>query len=174
MGIKYKIQEQEMKDRFVATQCLKKILYKGSNLQINPTQITDFVDLNCKVTNTYGKEIPFNVEIKERFKSEQNLLKYPNAELKVDKYNRMRFATPQGTKLFYMVLLNNEKCFLYDLDKLDWNKVQMKNWRIKKTQMNPNSEFITVPTFFIPYSEATCTIDCSEYFQQYQQQINNN
>lgn len=161
------IETQESKDRFVASECLKWLCREGTNLQIAATEIQESVDLRCSIINNHNIRVPFNVEIKERYKSAEKLNSSPYAELKVDKYNRMRAATPEGTVLLYMVLLNQKTCLLYNLDKLDWSKVQTRNWRIKRTQMNPNSDYITVPTFFIPYSEATVCMDCSIFFQQY-------
>ena len=163
-----KIELQEEKDRYVASECLKWLLRKGTNLNITPTEITDYVDLNCSVINQKGNNVPFNVEIKERFKNEQQLQKNPNAELKVDKLERMRSVTKKGTKLLYMVLLNNKTCYLFNLDKLDWSKVEKRNWRIKRTQFNPNSDYITVPTYFIPYELADVTMDCSNFFNDYE------
>ena len=164
MNYTEKIRLQEEKDRYVATKCLERLLYKGSDLQITPTEIEDYVDLNCSIINTKGNYVPFNVEIKERYKNEEQLAKYPNAELKVAKLERMKQATPTGTKLLYMVLLNEKECLLFDLDKIDWDLIPKRNWRIKQTQFNPNSPYISTPTYFIPYSAATATLDCSQYF----------
>lgn len=161
------IEEQERKDRFVASKCLEHLFSKGKNLTIVPTEITDYVDLNCSVVNLKDRLIPFNVEIKERFKNEEQLAKYPNAELKEEKLERMRNATKEGVKLLYMVLLNNKTCLVFDLDNLDWSKVEKRNWRIKRTQLNPNSDYITVPTYFIPYELAVATMDCSGFFNEW-------
>ena len=49
---------------------------------------------------------------------------------------------------------------------------QKRNWRIKRTQLNPNSDYVTVPTYFIPYSMADATMDCSNFFNQYELEIN--
>lgn len=163
MEYKSIITAQEKKDRFIASKCLTELLSKGKDLQIKPTEITDSVDLNCSVVNKNNKKIPFNVEIKERYKSDYQLKLYPNAELKADKLKRMKSVTPKGTKLFYMVLLNNKECLLFDLDKLDWSKVTTKYWHIKRTQVNPNSDYIDVLTHFIPYDLALKRIDITEY-----------
>ena len=166
-----KIEAQEKQDRYVAAKCLKELLKKGKNLQIKPTAITDYVDLNCSVVNLKDNKINFNVEIKERNKTEWQLKNYPQAELKVAKYNRMREATPQGTRLFYMVLLNNEKCLLFDMDNLDWTKVDTIVWNIKATQMEENSPIVPTPTYLIPYDMAIATTDCSEYVAEYRSTI---
>lgn len=127
------IEAQEAQDRYVAVECLKWLLRKGTDLETKPTQISDYVDLNCSIIDGQGNKIPFNVEIKERLKTAEQLIKYPHAELKVDKFNRMRSVTPPGTRLLYMVLLNKTTCLIFNLDTLDWTKVQTKKWRIKRT-----------------------------------------
>lgn len=162
-----RIEAQEEKDRFVASKCLEEIFKKGRDLQITPTEITSHVDLKCSIINQKNKKIPFNVEIKERYKNQEQLEKYPNAELKVSKYKGMKQETPKGTLLLYMVLLNNKTCLVFDLDNLDWSKVEMRKWRTKRTQMSDNSDYIEVPTFFIPYELASVSIDCSQYFNEW-------
>lgn len=162
------IEAQEKKDRYVASECLKWLMRKGSELTILPTDTKDYVDLNCSVINTNNVKVPFNVEIKERFKNDDQLKKYPHAELKVDKLERMKSVTPDGTRLLYMVLLNNKTCYLFNLSNLDWSRVEKRNWRIKRTQFNPYSDYVTVPTYFIPYDMATVTMDCSNYFEDYE------
>jgi hypothetical protein len=166
-----RIEAQERQDRYVASRCLRKLLYKGKDLQINPTKITDYVDLNCSVINLNDKLIQFNVEIKERNKNEWQMKNYPQAELKVAKYKRMRQSTPEGTKLLYMVLLNNQKCLIFDMDTLDWSKVEQKDWMIKITQMDENSPYVSTPTYFIPYELAVASVDCSEYVEEYKTTI---
>lgn len=163
-----RIEAQEAQDRYVASECLKEMLKKGRDLKITPTPITESVDLNCSVINLNDKLVQFNVEIKERNKSEEQLKKYPHAELKVDKYKRMKETTKEGTKLLYMVLLNNQTCLVFDLDNLDWSKVELRNWYIKRTQMNPNSGYVKTPTFFIPYELAVVNMDCSSYFKEWE------
>lgn len=168
-----RIEAQERQDRYVASRCLHSIFYKGKDLKINPTNITDYVDLNCSVINLNDKLIQFNVEIKERNKNPWQMEHYPQAELKVSKYNRMRQSTPKGTKLLYMVLLNNERCIVFDLDNLDWSKVEKKNWKIKITQMDDNSPYVETPTYLIPYDLAVANIDCSGYIKEYKTTISN-
>lgn len=160
-NLNQQIELQEIKDRYVANKCLNKV-FTNKNLLIYPTDISCSVDLKCFVNNR-----PFNVEIKERYKNGKQLEKYPNAELKVDKLRRMRLETPQGTPLIYMVLLNEEKCLMFNLDKLDWTTVEKRDWWIKRTQLDPNSDYVCTPTYFIPYSAATVTMDCKEFYTQY-------
>lgn len=166
-----KITIQEKEDRYVATKCLEELLKKGKDLTVTATDILDPVDLNCSVINQNDRLVKFNCEVKERYKDERKLKMYPNAELRVDKYNRMREATPEGKKLLYMVLLNKEKCLLFDLDKIDWSKIEKVDWKIEVTHMNSNTKWTVHPTYLIPYDMAVATTDCSDYFNEYQTSI---
>jgi len=161
-----KIYNQEIKGRFIGSKCLNK-MFGGRDLKIQPTAIKESVDLKCNAYGKSGKRANFNVEVKERYKNQENLKKYPYAELKVDKLNRMRKATPQGTKLFYMVLLNAKEMLLFDIDKIDFSKVKIFNWWTKKCQEDENSELIETPIYQIPYKLAIKKLDITQYFEDY-------
>lgn len=163
--ISAKCQENELKGRYVAEKCLSELL-KNYEYTVTSTELSCPVDLKCCVTST-NNEIKFNVEVKQRTKNEEQLLKYPNCELKVDKFNRMLTETPIGTSLIYMVLLNESTCYFFNLRKMDWNQVTTFDWRIKKTQVDPNSPYLVYPTYSIPTSLAFAKMDCSKYFQQW-------
>ena len=98
------IEEQENKDRYVASECLKWLMRKGTDLEITPTEITNYVDLNCSIINTKGKKVPFNVEIKERFKNKEQLKKYPNAELKEEKLERVKHLKVQVSYIWFYLI----------------------------------------------------------------------
>lgn len=162
-----RIAEQEKKDRYVAKKVLEEIL-NPEKLEINNTEIWDNVDLRCKYRNTN-----FNVEIKARNKSEINVIKFPEAELKEEKLKLMKEATNEGTQLIYMVLLNERICLIYNLDKIDFNNVEKKIWRIKKIQYAEDSEYAEYVTYFIPYKCASMIIDCSNYYKEYYKKSRN-
>lgn len=157
-----RIKQQEKKDRYVAEKCLKKILSAGTNLQMSGTELTCSVDIKGEVTNKNNKRVAFSCEIKERNKSPEQLQKWPNAELKVEKLNRMK-KDKRGI-LLYMVLLNEKECLLFNLSKINWATIPLRIWNIKKTQFNPNSPVVPTPTYFIPYDLAIKRIDCTEFY----------
>lgn len=163
-----KVNKQEYKDRFVAEKVMDKLLsQKNKDLVMIPTEYGCSVDLRCSITTPNDIVVPFNLEIKERQKDDKTLAKYPFAEIKQDKVRRMKEATDKGTRLFYMVLLNESTAYIYDLDKVDWSKVTLYNWWVKHTQVDPNSDYICVPTYMLPYSSATITMDCSDFYTEY-------
>ena len=161
-GINSKIKKQEEKDFYIASRILTESFNPDMNIEVSPTPDMYYVDLwgICKYPD--GDNVKFNVEIKEIKKDNSALIDSPYAELKVDKYNRMRLVTDSDTKLFYMVLLNDETCYLYDLDNPDvWKDVKIKEWKMKRTQFSPEEDMITVNTYFFPYSSATRKINYS-------------
>lgn len=167
------IESNESRDRYVAARMIYDSFKEGvSNITLTPTDIKCAVDLKCSCTvplpeYTSSTTCNFNVEIKERYKDEENLKKYPDVELKVSKYQRMKRES-QGKFLFYIVLLNEKTGYIFDLT--DINKIQglqTFNWTIKKTQLDPNSGYETVPTYLIPTSNAVRKIDITQYYRDY-------
>lgn len=75
--------------------------------------------------------------------------------------------SPKGSYLFYMVLLNNETCYIFNIKKIDWSKINTFDWWIKETQVDPNSPYHKYKTFSLPTSLAMKTVDCSKYFEMY-------
>ncbi len=159
-----RIDEQEKKDRYVAERCLREEILKScnQNLIIIPTPTTCKVDLKCSVNTTH-----FNVEIKERNKNIKYLKENPIVELKVSKLMRMRQETDEDTRLFYMVLLNQNTCYLFDLDNIDWEEVECKMWHIKKTQLDDDSAYEDALTYYIPIRFAVRKCSCTQYFKDY-------
>lgn len=168
MTYKETIAEQEKKDRYIASRCLRYFFNSGKNrVQIKPAGITSHIDLRCKLIDPDKIETPFYVEIKERYKDDINLETYPYAELKVEKLNNMAKITPEDTFLYYMVLLNEQKCMMFNLYDLDWSKVKTTVWHIKKTQYWDQSYYVDTPVYMIPYSMAEAECDCSQYYSDY-------
>ena len=164
-----KCQAEELKGRYVATNCLNEI-FSNYTVTTTGTPLTCPVDIKGSISTT-DKCAKFNVEVKQRNKSEEQLLKYPTAELRIDKYNRMLSETPNGTALLYIVLLNKEWCYVFNLKKLDWSKVSTFDWWIKQTQVEDNSPYKCYPTYSIPLELACRKINCSEYFNLYEEMI---
>lgn len=159
------IEMQEFKDRSIAAWILKDCC-TGENLRMWKRSVKDPVDLSGECM-FMGSPFKFNLEIKERNKSEELQKLYPHATLRVDKYNRMREKTEYDTHLLYMLLQNEKTCYLFNLTTLNWKKVDTFDWIIKKTQMDKHSGKMSYPTFAIPYDQAFLTLDCSKYYEEY-------
>lgn len=166
------IEKQEFRDRMIAIWILKDCC-TGKDLKMWRTSIKDPIDLRGEC-NFMGSPYKFNLEIKERNKTGKLLQLYPHAELRVDKYQRMRENTEYDTHLLYMQLLNEKTCYIFNLTTLNWNKVGTFTWNIKKTQMDENSGRRDYLTYSIPYDQAFLTMDCSKYFEDYKKKYKDN
>lgn len=168
------INQNETRDRYVAARMIYDTVKEGvSDITITPTDIYCPVDLCCSCTvpiTEYNTTTTcnFDVEIKERFKDAETLKKYPDVELRVSKYNRMKRQS-KGRHLYYFVLLNEKVGYMFDLtngiEKLQ--DVSVFKWRIKRTQLNPNSDYVEEPTYLIPVKNAIRTIDISQYYTDF-------
>lgn len=164
--ISEQVQKNEEKGRYIAENVLSDFL-KNYQYSVTATPVDCYVDLKGTIT-TSKRNIDFQVEVKQRYKSEEQIMKYgSNVELRVDKYNRMLTESPNGTSLLYMVLLNESTVYLFNMKKLDWSKVTTFNWKIRQTQVDPNSPYLYYPTYKIPTTLAFAKLDCSKYFQQW-------
>lgn len=158
-----KIDIQEEKYRIITSKLLQD-LFKDKLVAISGTPYGEGVDIRFTAT-TDNDEVTYDVEVKERNKSTENLIKYPTAELKKSKYENMLTAHT-NTKLIYIQYIN-ETAIIFDMDKLNWNKVRLYNWRIKHTEYDDDSEYEVVPTYFIPYYQRLMIIDAHQYFEYY-------
>lgn len=167
------IEQNENRDRYVAARFIYDNIKEGAdNITITQTDLYCPFDLSCSCTLplegfNYPTTVDFNVEIKERNKSDEQLKKYPNVELRVAKYRRMKNQS-KGKPLFYLVLLNEKIGYLFNITNIDKLKgVYTFNWRIKQTQLDPNSEYVDELTYSIPVDNAIRTEDISKYYTDY-------
>lgn len=161
-------QLHEEKGRSIAANCIREALYPYP-VNLSCAELTSSVDLQGYVYKD-NCSFDFNVEVKERRKNQDILKRFPDCELRVDKYKRMLSETPEGTELLYVVLLNESKCYIFNLTRLDWSKVSIKDWEIKRIQVASNSDYKSYQIYQIPTDLAWATIDCSKYYNQYRNQ----
>lgn len=160
--LKEKIRKQEIKDRYIGTKVLEQV-FSGRNITCTALPVWANTDIACSATGKNGNTVNFQVEVKERNKSDWQLEKYPQAELKVDKLKKMKQYAGDNAKLVYMVLLNDKEALLFYLNKIDFSKIDKTVWHIKKTQYDNYSEYEEAPIYLIPYSMAFKKIDITEF-----------
>lgn len=172
-NVQNNIENNEHRDRYIASRMIYDTVKEGvSNISITPTDLYCAYDLvlNCDVpVSEYNTSCncEVNIEIKERYKDEVQLNKYPEVELKHSKYNRLK-NNSKGKAIYYFVLLNEKIGYIFNIT--DINKLEgitSFNWKIKKTQLDPNSGYVIEPTYRIPISNAIKTIDISRYYKDY-------
>lgn len=144
-----RIRIQENKD-FENTKDIINELFK--RWETSFTQMPEFSasDMRFKVQKD-DISYKYNVEIKTRT---QDMEKYPQLALKVKKYCRLKEDTLDDEKLLYFVLVNHNEYFVFDLKKLDLNKCDIRNWKIKAQEYNVSgSHYVEEPTIFIPITQ---------------------
>lgn len=167
------IQVNEHRDRYVANRMINDFISEGAtNISVTPMDLFCPYDLNltCDVpVPEYNTTAPcdVNIEVKERFKTDEQLKKYPNVELKVSKYEEI-MAASRGKHVFYFVLLNQKTGYIFHINNLPTLQgVYTFYWRLRRVQYDPNSEMVEELTYSIPTSLARCTMDITKYYDEY-------
>jgi hypothetical protein len=160
------INQQENKDFYIASRFFQDLAGEKP-LYLQRANYYCSVDMYGMIVDKNGNQCPFNVEIKQRIKSKEELELYPEAELKKDKLERMEKATASGTRLYYLSLVNSQIGYLFDMTNLDMNQVREFNWTMKKTEFSDNDQLITVPTLGIPFSLAVHTLPLEQYYKDW-------
>ena len=158
-----RINSQELKYRCLGSQLLYRLFLPAisgditSSISISSTPVVFNYDLDLSVTYK-GKTTDYAIEIKERNKNEEILKKYPFAELKPSKLKLMRNEA-KDKKLIYIVFLNQETAYIFDIDKIDFTKIELYELFNKKVQFNNDSKMENELIYEIPYSMAIKQID---------------
>lgn len=158
-----RINAQEFKYRYIGINFLKD-LFKGKIIAISGTPTLEGVDIRFSAM-TKGEIVTYDVEVKERNKTQYQLKRYPNSELKKAKKESM-YSAHTNQHLIYIQFVN-EIAYIYDMDKLNWDDVEFRFWKIKKTQYDDNSEYVDTPTYFIPYTQRLMAVDAHKYYDNY-------
>lgn len=140
-----RIRKQELQDYEDTKTILTDIF---SDYTTTFTQMPEFSHSDMRMEVVGHQPHLYNVEIKTR---NQDMTKYQTLPLKEAKLQRLVADTKEDEKLIYVVLVNGTEYFIFDLDNIDFNTVEKRNWRIKKQEYNiGGSKYINVPTYFIP------------------------
>ena len=142
-----KMNKQELED-FLKTEKIMKNIFNSYNANAKLTKEPPFSYIDAKMVVKSPKNMRnYTIEIKE---SNVDLDKYPYMPLKVEKYINVMSATPDGHTPLVIYLVNDEQYFIFDLTKLDLNKVELRNWNIPVVNYTDNQKYEKQPTFFIP------------------------
>lgn len=138
------IQEQERKD-YAQTKKIMERIFAAYDASVEMSQTKPFSAYDAKM-KINGKR-KYTVEIKERSSTE-----YDTMPLKVKKYCSIMESTKEDETPIAIYLVGEEHYYIFNLRKLDLNKVVIKNWNIPKVQFSDRKEYEPQPTFFIPIS----------------------
>lgn len=145
-----KTDKQELKDYQNTVKILSR-LFKKYNPQFSRMAKGCVFDAKMYFITNDNEVYRYNIEIKSR---KQNMEEYDTLPLTVQKYCNVKEACKLGEKAIYLSIVNEEEYYIFDIDKLDMNKVKIKNWYINDIEYSDSPTKKKIPTLFIPVTEA--------------------
>ena len=143
-----RIEKQEEQDFRIANAILKQLFTPFKPLtEKMPSKST--YDMRLSAFTNQSTHI-YAIELKSR---KQDLSKYTTLPITVRKLCNLMKARMEGDKLIYMVLLNNEEYYIFDLDTIQLPLNSISFWNIKKVQFDDSIKEPT-PTIFLPIEKA--------------------
>lgn len=142
--------KQELKDYQITVTILSRI-FKSYDPQFTMMAKGCVFDAKMYFTDNNNELYRYHIEIKSR---KQNMDEYDTLPLTVQKYCNIIESCKLGEKPIYLSLVNDEEYYIFDLSKIDMNKVKIKNWYINDIEYSNNPVRKKIPTMFIPVTEA--------------------
>lgn len=144
-----RIEKQEEQDFRIANAILKSIFQKFQPLTEKMPSKSNY-DMRLSAFTNQSMHV-YAIELKSR---KQDLTKYTTLPITVRKLCNMQKARKEGEKLIYMVLLNNDDYYIFDLDTIQLPLNSIAFWNIKKVQFDDTSLQEETPTIFLPLDKA--------------------
>lgn len=144
-----KIELKEEQDFRIANAILKSIFQPFQPLT-EKMQSKSTYDMRLSAFTNQSMHV-YAIELKSRT---QDLSKYKTLPITVRKLCNMQKARREGDKLVYMVLLNNEEYYIFDLDNIKVPITSIAFWNIKKVEMDDDSTKEPTETIFLPIEKA--------------------
>lgn len=144
-----RIERQEEEDFRIANAILKQLFTPFQPITMKMPSKSNY-DMRLSAFTNQSMHV-YAIELKSR---KQDLTKYITLPLTVRKLCNMQKARKEGEKLIYVVLLNNEEYFIFDLDTIQLPLTSIAYWNIKKVQLDDTSIKEETPTIFIPIKKA--------------------
>lgn len=145
-----KTDKQELKDYQNTVKILSQ-LFKKYNPQFSRMAKGCVFDAKMYFITNDNEVYRYNIEIKSR---KQNMEEYDTLPLTVQKYCNIIESCKLGEKPIYISIVNDEEYYIFDLSRIDMNKVTIKNWYINDIEYSDNPVKKKIPTMFIPVTEA--------------------
>jgi len=164
-----RIEKQEAKDAYIVERMLQdNVRYNHtiSSFTTQPTQMGTHYDL----TSTFianGKVIRCAYEIKERNKSDWDVINNPYSELKDQKVKAILNCTKGYNGVFYISIVNGKTAYMWNLKAIDWDKQDSFIWHIKKTQFSRSTEMEDALTYKLYWKDAVLKVDITKYLEEY-------
>lgn len=160
MTHKQQVQIQEQLDFNITNKIMDNIFQEyGATATLTQMPLYHAYDATMDVTKgDIFKQ--YTVEIKERNVSSIDDLE--TLPLKVKKYCNIMSKSGNKTPLV-IYLVNGTEFYIYDLKKIDLNKVELRNWNIAITQYTQYKKYDEQPTFFFKIDEAVWKGEIPKY-----------
>lgn len=144
-----RIEKQEEQDFIIANAILHNIFQPFQPITEKMQSKSNY-DMRLSAFTDQSTHI-YAIELKSR---KQDITKYTTLPITVRKLCNMHKARREGDKLIYMVLLNNEEYFIFDLDTIQVPLTSIAFWNVKKVEMDDDSIKEPTPTIFLPLDKA--------------------
>lgn len=144
-----KIEKQEEQDFRIANAILKQLFTPFQPITEKMPSKSAY-DMRMSAFTNQSTHI-YAIELKSRT---QDLSKYTTLPITVRKLCNLMKARREGDKLIYMVLLNNEEYYIFDLDTIQVPLTSIDFWNIKKVQFDNASLQEETPTIFLTLDKA--------------------
>lgn len=145
------IEKQELKDFQTTVKIMYHVFRKeGRKLDFYKQPQGSVYDMKMLVNEKYR----YHIEVKER---KQNMEKYNTLPLSVAKYCNIKDTLTnykKPAKGIYISLLNGNEYYIFDIEKLDLNACNIRNWAINDVEYSDCPTVVQVPTIFIPIKQA--------------------
>ena len=143
-----KIEKQEEQDFRIANAILKQLFTPFQPITEKMPSKSAY-DMRMSAFTNQSTHI-YAIELKSRT---QDITKYTTLPITVRKLCNMQKERREGDKLIYMVLLNNDEYYIFDLDTIQIPLTSIAYWNIKKVQFDDSIKEPT-PTIFLPIDKA--------------------
>ena len=140
-----RIEKQEEQDYQIANAILKSIFQTFKPLTEKLPSKSNY-DMRLSAFTNQAMHV-YAIELKSR---KQDLSQYKTLPITVRKLCNLMKARKEGEKLIYMVLLNNDEYYIFDLDNIQLPLTSIAFWNIKKVQFDDASLQEETPTIFLP------------------------
>ena len=144
-----RIEKQEEQDFRIANAILKQLFTPFQPITEKMPSKSAY-DMRMSAFTNQSTHI-YAIELKSRT---QDLSKYTTLPITVRKLCNLMKARREGDKLIYMVLLNNEEYYIFDLDTIQVPLTSIDFWNIKKVQFDNASLQEETPTIFLTLDKA--------------------
>lgn len=164
-----RIEKQEKKDAYIVQRMLQDNIKHNRNISCFSTSQTN-MGTHYDLTSIFianGKVIRCAYEIKERNKSEWDVINNPYSELKDQKVKAILNCTRDFNGVFYISIVNGTTAYMWNLKKIDWNTQDSFIWHIKKTQFSRSTEMEDALTYKLYWKDAVLKVDITRYLEEY-------